>query len=351
MRWLLVSEHLPEREGTATGRILRATVDGLLAEEQDVSVVSWTDRMPAEELPPWARHAPVHRGHSLLDHLTAIAKPRGASAALGLEPDEGTLHVAEEPLSYAAIATMRRRAVVVHFSSLLDARALGRVRPHDVQGHRADRRAVRGAHVVMPYSARVADAVGSRATPIPAAVDVPAGTLEIREEPRALLLAGWDWAPNRAALQELLACWDEVRAACPGAELVLAGRGAPDVPGARVLGEVPRARDAFAEASVLAFPCPASSGPKTKVLEAMAAGLPVVTTPAGVEGLTPSTAAAAAVTGLEGFPALLAEVLADPARRVVMAAAGRAAVIRDHGPRPAARARISALSGLALDRE
>ena len=336
-----MSEHLPELEGTASGRLLRAAGDGLVAAGHQVTAVAWTERGPSEELPSWARWQPVRRGHGFADHLRAVARPRWASA--DLDPaDEADLSVAEDPLSWAAVARHRRTSVVVHYSCLLDARALGRVRPTDLQGHRADRRAVRGATLPTTYSRRVGRALGDRATWLPAAVPVTGPPLPLVVEPRALLLAGWDWPPNQRALQRLLADWPTVRRAVPGAELLLAGRGCPDVraDGVRVLGEVPRAVDAFAQAAVLAYPSPPTSGPKTKVLEALGAGLPVVTTEAGAEGLA-DPSVCATTPGTQGFSELLAAVLADPEQRSALARRGRAMVEQQHSPQAAARARLA----------
>jgi len=337
-----VCEHLPEREGTASGRLFRAAGDGLVAAGHDVTGVCWTERAPAEDLPDWVRWQPVHRGHAATDHLRALVRPRWASAELQL-PDDAELSCAEDPLSWAAVAHHRRTSVVVHYSCLLDARALGRVRPADVQGHRADRRAVRDASAPLSYSPRVGAALGSRAAWLPAAVAAPAEPVPQTLAPRALLLAGWDWPPNQRALTQLLADWPAVRASVPGAELLLAGRGCPEVrgDGVRVLGEVPRAVDAFAEAAALAYPSPTTSGPKTKVLEALAAGLPVVTTEAGAEGLA-DPSVCATVPGAQGFSQLLATVLADPARRQELSVRGRAMVEREHSPEAAARARLAA---------
>lgn len=346
MRLRLVSAHLPEREGTATGRLLRAVGEGLLAEGHHITAVCWTDRVPREELPPWAQWRPVACGAGLKEHLEAVLRPRWASRALALEPDPDVLNLAEEPPSYAAVHGLGPSAVVVHYSCLLDARALGRVRATDWQGHRADRRAVQGATVALSYSERVGASLGSRVRWIPAAISIPDEALPLVAAPTALLMAGWGWAPNRDALAALLADWPEVRARCPGAVLAVAGRGSIDVgttSGVRVVGEVARVQDAFSLASVLAFPCPPSSGPKVKVLEAMAAGLPVVTTPAGVEGLAPEVAAAAEVVPLSRFAERLADVLSDEERRAELAARARAAVAAHHAPRVAAAARITAI--------
>jgi len=354
VRLRLVSEHTPELEGTATGRLLRATGDGLLAEGHEISAVCWTDRPPREELPAWAQWRPVVRPHGLAAHLQALWRPRWAASALDLPPDPDVVTFAEEPLSYAAVAGLVPNAVVVHYSSLLDARAVGGLRPTAWQGHRADRRAVRRTTVPLAYSKTVAAALGGAAAWIPAAVEVPAEPLSLVDRPAALLLAGWDWAPNRVALERLLAAWPDVRRQVTGAELLVAGRGAPSVgpaEGVRVVGAVPRAADALAMGAVLAFPCPPSTGPKVKVLEAMAGGLPVVTTPAGVDGLADEVAAAAVVARPDAFAAALAALLQDPGRRAELAERGRAAVARHHAPRAAAAARVAALeAGLSRAR-
>ena len=118
MRALLVSEHLPEAEGTASGRLLRAAGQGLVDAGHEVTAVCWTDREPAEELPSWASWRPVTRGHAVGDHLRALARPRWASAALQL-PDDHDISFAEDPLSWAAVAGHRRTGVVLHYSCLL----------------------------------------------------------------------------------------------------------------------------------------------------------------------------------------------------------------------------------------
>jgi hypothetical protein len=343
VRLLLVSEHLPEAEGTASGRMLRAAGQGLVDAGHEVRAVCWTSRPPGEDLPSWAEWQPLHLSDGPIDHARALLRPRWASARLGL-PDDHELSFAEDPLSWAAIAHHRRTGVVVHYSCLLDARALGLLTPHALQGHRSDRRAVRSATLPLAYSRRVAAALGGRAAWLPAAVEVPAEALPLQPQPRALLLAGWDWEPNRTALQQLLEDWPSVRAQVPGAELLLAGRGCPEVraDGVRVLGEVPRAVDAFAEAAVLAFPCPPTSGPKTKVLEALAAGLPVVTTDAGAEGIADPTVCITA--GLQGFSAALATALRDDAGRAALSTRGRDVIARHHSPAAAAAARVAAWS-------
>ena len=132
----------------------------------------------------------------------------------------------------------------------------------------------------------------------------------------------------------------------PTARLLIAGRGltTTDVPdGVELVGEVATPSDVLRRAAVLAFPCPPTSGPKMKVLDALAWGLPVVTTAAGVEGIQVA-GDTVAVTDDAGFAGVLSDVLDDPGRRAEMAAAGRAAVLAHHTPEQAATARLALIN-------
>ena len=161
----------------------------------------------------------------------------------------------------------------------------------------------------------------------------------------AAMMADWSWPPNKQALSSLLNVWPEVVAGVPGARLLLAGRSLkPDevgpVPGLKVLGEVSHSLDMLSQTSVVAFPCPATSGPKVKVLEALAYGIPVVTTPAGVEGLQIGPGEGALVAGHQDFAQVLIKALSSPDTRAALGTSGRAAVEKHHSPVSAGRARM-----------
>jgi len=83
-----------------------------------------------------------------------------------------------------------------------------------------------------------------------------------------------------------------LRAARPRAELLVVGsHPTPEVealcrkPGARLLGMVPEIREVLARYAVFLAPIFTGSGVRVKLLEAFAAGIPVVSTPLGAEGL------------------------------------------------------------------
>jgi glycosyltransferase involved in cell wall biosynthesis len=165
------------------------------------------------------------------------------------------------------------------------------------------------------------------------------------------LLADWRWPPNRWACDVLLAAWPHVRAQVPAARLKLAGPGDLSIgtmAGVDVLGPVAHSEDVLAEAAALAFPCPPSSGPKVKVIEALGAGLPVVTTEAGVEGVEAGgdVVAEVAPADPEAFARALSAVLLDPSARAALADRAVAAMARTHAPRPAARTRVAVLTEL-----
>jgi sugar transferase (PEP-CTERM/EpsH1 system associated) len=86
--------------------------------------------------------------------------------------------------------------------------------------------------------------------------------------------------------------WPAVRAALPGARLSLVGadpvpavRRAQEVPGVTVTGPLPDLLGMWAGADVMLAPLRFSTGIQNKVLEAMAAGVPVVTTPSVADAL------------------------------------------------------------------
>ena len=113
-------------------------------------------------------------------------------------------------------------------------------------------------------------------------------------------------------------------------------------------GYVPELADAYRGAAVFAAPLRFAAGVQNKILEAMAAGLPVVTTPTGNRGLgAPAGEALAVAEDAEGLSDEIVRLLGDRSRRAAVGSAGRAFVrgrfswsaVRGHAERLVERTR------------
>lgn len=147
---------------------------------------------------------------------------------------------------------------------------------------------------------------------------------------RLVFFGSYDWFPNTDAVRYLCErFFPEIRAAV-GAELLLAGRGASDEiaaygdrPGITFLGEVEDLASVVRDATAVVAPLRVGGGTRIKVLESMAWGLPVVTTPAGAEGIEAPPGEAIAVAEGREFVAECVRLLERPAERARMAATAR----------------------------
>lgn len=139
-----------------------------------------------------------------------------------------------------------------------------------------------------------------------------------------------NYAPNEEGAAWLVReVWPAVVAARPDARLQLVGsHPSPAVralagPSVEVTGTVPHPRDYLWKAAVAAAPLLTARGLQNKVLEGLAAGTPVVTTPAVAGGLPASVAAGCSVaeTPSDFAAALLARLAEAPDARRARAAA------------------------------
>ena len=111
---------------------------------------------------------------------------------------------------------------------------------------------------------------------------------------RVLFVGALNRPQNVEAVRYLVdRVWPSVRDRCPEAELRVVGGGMADtfrqelerVPGVSPVGWVDRIEDEYASASIFAAPILSGGGIIVKILDAMAAGIPVVTTVFGNEGI------------------------------------------------------------------
>jgi glycosyltransferase involved in cell wall biosynthesis len=119
-------------------------------------------------------------------------------------------------------------------------------------------------------------------------------TVDLQPVPRPatadMLFLGSPYTANIDGITHFLKeCFPRIRASVPHARLLLAGAICrvlkPDIAGVEILGEVGDVKDAYVRAAVVINPVLVGTGLKTKTIEALAFGCPLVTTSCGAEGL------------------------------------------------------------------
>ena len=210
---------------------------------------------------------------------------------------------------------------------------------------RAERAAIRRHHFLVASSPVVADELRRRA-PSAEVVVAPLSLdpalydrAPLDGAPTAGILGTAAWPTTAAAIRELAdTVWPLVRRRVPEARLIVAGRGTDRLgvsgEGIDVLGEVASATEILRNLSVLLFPLRRGSGVKVKVLEAIASGVPVVTTPRGAEGLDAGDGIVVREEP-EELAEAAADLLIDPELRRRSGEAGRAAFAERYAPVPA----------------
>lgn len=135
-----------------------------------------------------------------------------------------------------------------------------------------------------------------------------------------LLFVGSDHPPNVDAVEHFARHGlGELRRELGGLELWVAGdvcqalRSVRTVPGLRLLGHVPDLEPLLSVARLFVSPLRYGAGIKGKLLLALAAGLPLVTTEVGAEGLPLRDGLDALVTGGDGFTAAVKRLYSDSA--------------------------------------
>ena len=133
-------------------------------------------------------------------------------------------------------------------------------------------------------------APAARVVVVPVAMDVPPPSEDRRPVAGRILFVGSGSFHNYDGIRWFLErCWSEIRAAVPDATLDIVGTVCfrlADVPaGVTLRGVVDDVDCFYREASVAIVPLQIGSGLKVKIVEALAHGLPIVTTSIGAQGL------------------------------------------------------------------
>lgn len=135
---------------------------------------------------------------------------------------------------------------------------------------------------------------GARVETLPVGIDTERfPTPSPIDPPTILLAASFEWPPNvDGALRFLAEGWPRVRTGAPGTRLRIAGKNPPPKlrdaarhAGAEVVGFVPSMAEEFKTATLLIVPLWIGAGARVKIIEALAARLPVVSTSVAAEGL------------------------------------------------------------------
>ncbi len=157
---------------------------------------------------------------------------------------------------------------------------------------------------------------------------------DLASNPAQIVFVGnLQWRPNLDGARQLLDhVFPQVAAQEPTARLAIVGRCPPpwlrqrcaEVPGAELHADVPDVRPFLHGSGVMAVPLRFASGSRLKILEALACGLPVVSSSVGAEGLqlTPGQHYTRADSADE-MAAALVDAIRRPETARSVAAAGR----------------------------
>jgi polysaccharide biosynthesis protein PslH len=286
------------------------------------------------------------RRERLLHPKSMLARGPFAERLRELAREADIVHFVEAQTAVALGIVKKPAVVQLHFLTRRDRKITG---PWSREGRisiellRAETSVRRRAHWLLANSPEVAQqlrasAPGADVSVAPLALDpayyAPRAKLA---EPVAGLIGTARWPPTRRAVERLLTCvWPLVKERRHDARLLLAGQDMerakfphlPDQAGVEWRATVPSASGFLGELGALAYPLTSGSGVKVKVLEALALGVPVVTTHEGAEGLGGFGGVTVETDDLRLADALVA-LLDDPAAR---RAAGEAAhrTFREH---------------------
>lgn len=362
MNVILVTQQPPDPFGNPAGRSHFALLKGLAARGHQVqcfsacSPIENGERAARHALDAGARigiypHPPL--GNAVTRRLALVRQPfssfisddlrRGVDVACRRGYD--VLHLEQLWTGYLGVG-MPRALLSVHHLELLDLHGSGF---RSFEFFKAKMLAYRGERRMLPRFGnirlttnrltRVVREINANASlfTVPIALDpsLYAFATPNGSEGTVGLIGGMTWEPGyNAAVRLINSVWPRVRRTRPAATLSVVGWQAPEqlarfagVSGLTLSGYIPDAAAFFRCCTVLAYPLSRGSGMKVKILEAMAYGVPVVTTTEGIEGVDAENGLHAFVEDDdERFAERVVELLSDRDRRIRMTRAARALI-------------------------
>ena len=157
-----------------------------------------------------------------------------------------------------------------------------------------------------------------------------------RDPARLLFLGALDWRPNLDAVGLLLdKIFPRVQTQAPDAQLVIVGRHPPvglverarRMQGVELHADVPDVRPYLGTCGAMAVPLRIGGGSRLKILEALACGLPVVSTRVGAEGLLLTPGVDYVQAEEDAMADALVQAIRNPEAMQAMAQHGRRIVL------------------------
>lgn len=136
--------------------------------------------------------------------------------------------------------------------------------------------------------------------------------------PTLFHIGSLEWSPNQEGLIWFFEnCWDAIREKYPDLQFFVAGRNAPpwfqrmlNLPNVVFKGEVADAYEFMNSKSIMVVPLFSGSGMRIKIIEGMALGKPIVTTPVGTEGISTTSGKNIIITtDAEGFVQSISDLI------------------------------------------
>lgn len=360
MKVVLGLAQLPLAEGGAAGRCAAGLIRGLRG--HGIDVVAIAPRHPVYEAlpdPPRTERVevvpvPAPDWQSRLGRLT---RPRGQLSRTPFgdrlreaASDCDLLHLEEVDVAWCDRGVARPSVVHLHYLARLDApwgRPWSSRFRFVAEATAAEFAAARRHRYLLANSSRVAQEL-QRLAPRAEVTVAPLSLNPEHYEPATLdgppvvgVIGTATWVSTAHATRRLVeSIWPQIRRESPGATLRIAGRGMTDLVGPSsgrgvdVVGEVESASAFLRGLSVLLYPIERGSGMKVKVLEAIASGVPVVTTPVGAEGFDGADGIVVEPSD-EGLVRATADLLRDEGARRELGQQARQAFLRRFAPLPA----------------
>lgn len=360
MKVLVVLSQPPLPEGGAPGRCAVALLRGLMAHGLEVKAIAARREFSARGKPP--ADLPVEvvdlpsappswrsRLHRLRRPQSELTAPAFAERVREAAHDADVIHLEETETAWCDDGISVPSLVHVHYLARRD-RPLGapwrQSFRYGLELSLAERAAMRRHLYLVASSPLIAESL-KQSAPLAHVVRAPLSLdpqyytpAPLDGPPVAGIIGTADWPPTAAAMRALVdTVWPEVRQRVPAARLVVAGRGTErlglsSASGVECVGEVSSGAAFLRGLSLLVFPLPRGSGMKVKVLEALAVGLPIVTTSAGAEGIDADPGLVVTDKTAELVEAA-SSILLDQQERLERGRSGRELFERCFTPKPA----------------